>query len=367
MNILIFCNILSIGGAERVAVSWANGLSRLGHNVYIMADTTVPQTYATDPDITIIRRPTPKKGSVNIVSKLLYRVRLINFIRETINKYKIDAVIKVLHVNGLELLVASRLCKKRPVVIMTDHNSYERPASAPLSHTAKWQKFRLNKWFDHVTVLTKRDKEITDAKGLKNVSVLYNPLFLPVREQIDRNKEKTILAVGRLDVWQIKGFDVLVKAWDRICDKYPDWRLKIVGGGSDKIREMLYALMTHPDRMEIKQFTSDIVNEYRKAEVFVLSSRCEGWGLVLVEAMSQRCAVIACDYEGRQSEIISDGESGLLCPPDDVKSLSEKMEYLLSDPSAIKHLQENSTMNLERFSEENVAKNFEKIILNSMK
>ncbi len=116
---------------------------------------------------------------------------------------------------------------------MTDHNAYERPEGHEMPLRQKRCKFRYNKYFERVTVLTNRDKEIMDSKGFRNVEVLHNPLFLKTADTV-AEKDNVILAVGRIDAWNYKGFDLLINAWNKIFMKYPDWKLKIVGSGSDK-------------------------------------------------------------------------------------------------------------------------------------
>ena len=87
---------------------------------------------------------------------------------------------------------------------------------------------------------------------------------------------------------------------------------------------------------------------YKKSEIFVLSSRYEGFGLVLIEAMSQGCALVACDYKGRQREILNPSsalpegegepnrkieitENGLLCEPDNVETLAAGLQKMMED------------------------------------
>lgn len=360
MRVLIICRCLSIGGAERVAVSWANELQKSGDSVFILTDTSVPQTYTTHDDIVIIPL---QNYSDNNSKGISGRFRVIKCFKRIIDKLDIDVIIKVMHVNGLELLIARKLSTKHPLLIMTDHNAYEALPPFSLSLKQKFQKFILNRFFDRVTVLTNRDKSITDKMGLKNVSVLHNPLFLLPEPCATVNKEKIVLAVGRLDSWHIKGFDILIRAWNLICKPFPEWKLRIIGHGSKKSIEYLESLAGGNSQFEILPFKSNIQDEYRKSSIFVLSSRAEGWGLVLVEAMSQRCACIACDFNGRQSEIISDKINGLICKPNDIKDLSSKISELISNESLRLSLQDNAILGLNRFGEKNIAQDLQNIIL----
>lgn len=114
--------------------------------------------------------------------------------------------------------------------------------------------------------------------------------------------------------------------------------------------------------IEFKDYTTDILDEYRRAAIFCLSSRYEGWGLVLVEAMSQRCACVACDYKGRQAEIITDGVDGLLCVPDDVDALAAKLDLLISDDNKRQELQQASANNLGQYSPDKITLQLQSIL-----
>lgn len=149
------------------------------------------------------------------------------------------------------------------------------------------------------------------------------------------------MAVGRLNSWHVKGFDLLINAWLKIAPKYPDWKLKIIGYGSDVNRNYIKSLAKNinSNQFEILDFDKNIVEHYRKAAIFVLSSRYEGFGMALVEAMSQGCACIACDYKGRQQEIITNMENGLIAEANDSNSICHILDNLLSDATLQHQLQ----------------------------
>ena len=147
-------------------------------------------------------------------------------------------------------------------------------------------------------------------------------------------KEKTILAVGRLDIWQCKGFDILIKAWSRIAQDRPEWKLVMCGQNLDGAREFLQTMAReqHVDQqIEVLAFQDDILTMYQKASIFVLSSRYEGFGMVLIEAMSQGCAPVVCDYKGRQREIITNEQEGIICPTEDPVALSKALARMIDD------------------------------------
>lgn len=356
---------LTGGGAERVAVSWANGLADLGHDVKILS-TTDGQTYYTNNNIRIIERKVLLKGSSKLWAKIIRKVctPVIRFFQlyEIIRQEKPNVVLNVLYSDSYPLLFARFLSKYKFPIIMTDHNAYERPKEAKFKLSQWKNKFIDNRLFDLITVLTKRDKDILEKVGINHVEVLHNPLFLKPSEQIPE-KRNIILVVGRLDAWYVKGFDILLKAWDNISDDYPDWKVVIVGKGTDDVIKELHGYITHNiNSVEFKPYTSDIKDEYQQAAIFVLSSRYEGWGLVAVEAMSQGCATIACDFKGRQTEFITDQVDGLLCEPDNIELLSTQLKRLMEDKSLRDKLGEEARKTVTKYSEDKVAKRLEKII-----
>lgn len=366
MRITIIVHALTGGGAERVAASWANGLSEVNHEVSVLSDLRQPVTYMTSEKVKLLQRDCYKVKSNSFIEKV--KAKLLNPIKAFRQYYRImryekpDVLVSTLYLFPFMLVMASLLSGRKVPIIMTDHNAYERPKGVKMPWKQKAHKYIYNRYFDLVTVLTRRDKEILTKTGFKRVEVLYNPLFLKPVENVPK-KEKIVLACGRGEAWHMKGFDVLLKAWGLISPGHKDWKLRIVGRMADKTKEWLKSLSGESaERVEFKSYTNEIVKEYTEAAIFVLSSRYEGWGLVLVEAMSQGCACVACDYKGRQAEIIEDGVNGLLCEPENVEELAKKIELLISDKSLREKLQTTAPESVEKFNELDTAKHFEKLI-----
>ena len=330
MKIVIVITHLGGGGAERVGVSLANGLANRGHQVVIATDLNASGHYFPNDNVKVVHFVNKAKQSGVKWFLSIFTLRKVFKIE------KPDVVIGIMQLCSFVSKLAG-IGMNIPVV-MTEHNSFERPASAPLSKIGYFSKFYLNKFFPLVTVLTQADKNIIGNK-LNNVVVMPNPLALkPVKDM--PLKEKIILAAGRLDDWHYKGFDVLIKAWEKIVKSEElivnseRWKLQIAGTGSEKSLNYLKGLCKEngvEDYVEFLGFQKDIEKLYQKASIFVLSSRYEGFGLVLIEAMSQGCACIACDYKGRQREIIQNDSQGLCCEPDDVDALAEAMRKMMTD------------------------------------
>ena len=155
-----------------------------------------------------------------------------------------------------------------------------------------------------------------------NPTVIYNPLTL-VPESNSNGNTKRFLAVGRFS-HQHKGFDLLIKAFHIFAQKDNEWKLDMVGEG---VEESLYKKLIHKyhleDRIFIHPFTKNIQDYYSQAQVYVLSSRWEGFGLVLIEAMSHGLPIISSDLPSSK-EIM--GDFALYFRNGDIEELAQRLE-----------------------------------------
>lgn len=397
MKIAIVQVALSHGGAERVGALIANGLSRKGNDMIILTDLNEPVTYKTDSDVVIYDFAGKK------ANKYIKWFKTIRKIRRIIKKEKPDAIIGIM---GLCTLITYIACLgMRIPIVMTEHYGFERPDNAPLNFKQKFFKFHINKLYSAVTVLTEADRKAIGNR-LGKVFVMPNPLFLTPVETIP-HKEKTVLAAGHLDRWFYKGFDILLQAWSKIQDpsyKLQDWWLKVAGNGKKESFEYLKGLLpdaewvyndndNHRDwlwrsekyHIEFLGFQKDMESLYKKSEIFVLSSRYEGFGLVLIEAMSQGCAPIACDFNGRQRDILCpEGVSsskfirqdssassqnsrielcknGMLCKPEDVEALASAIGSMIRDKDYRQRVQQHAIERSKFYALDNIIIMWEKM------
>ena len=327
MNIILLVNKLTDGGAERVASLWATGFVNSGYKVTIVIkNSNAPITYSVPIEAQRYRyneSPWSRFKVKRIFDKFLW-------LRQIVNSISADVIISNDPDMSLAIYIAT-LGIHIPI-IHTAHNAFERPSSAPMSFRTRFEKFYRNKLYDHVTVLTQADKDVI-GKRLKHVTVLPNPLtFNPIESMPP--KEKIVLASGRLDEWHVKGFDILLKAWAALDETNEGWKLIISGGsktgkGLEYLKQLCLSLGIQ-NTVEFVGYQTDMLPYYRNAAIYVLSSRYEGFGMVLIEAMSQGCACIACDYKGRQKEILGEN-AGIICQPEDVISLSSSIKKLIID------------------------------------
>ena len=362
MKVVICVHSLTGGGAERVASLWIRGFSQRGYDVsVILANRNSQLTYSIPSNIPIYYLGFNCRIDIitSICNKLFFDFKL----NKALKQIKPQLAIGVMYNWGSKLLRYKQ--KYGFKIIHTEHNAFERPKDSPLSSMDTFLKFEVNKHMDAVTVLTHADKTFI-GKRLQNVFVLPNPLSLEPLTKIC-NKKKIILAVGRLDAWYVKGFDLLIKAWSSIQKDAIGWKLRIVGHSSTGngliFLKSLCKNLQVEDSVEFIDYQINIQPHYSEASVFVLSSRYEGFGMVLIEAMSQGCACIACDFGGRQREIIRNDTEGIICHTNDVVGLSTSLLAYINNEKSLENIQKQSIERSKEFNLDRIMDVWEKILI----
>lgn len=206
------------------------------------------------------------------------------------------------------------------------HNSFEALFSESFIYIGAARKrhyvFQFRK-LDHTIVLCKHDADTYNQYDSSfKPTVIYNPLTLKPGPP-SMGTTKSFLAVGRFSR-QHKGFDLLIEAFHLFSKKNQVWKLDIVGEGvEEELYKSLIKKYSLEDRVTIHPFTNNIQAYYSKAQVYVLSSRWEGFGLVLVEAMAHGLPVVSSDLP-TSKEIM--GDFGLYFKNGDFEELAERLE-----------------------------------------
>ena len=410
MKIFLIIPSLGDGGAERVGVLLAQGLSERGNEVKVFSNLAMRKDYTLPSEIETVDIGFSGKN------KICRWMKSISLIRKYSKQSNPDVVIGIMSLCSLFGYLAT-IGLEIPIV-ETIHSSLEKPYYAPMSLWERFYKFYLSKLYDTVTILTEADKKVVDGRQ-NNVIVMPNPLALVPTNYVVP-KTNTIIAAGRLDDWHYKGFDVLIKSFAKLLNgskvaeprskfkgndiafkiREEGWKLQIAGTGSEESLNYLKRLCKEngvEDSVEFLGFRKDVEKLYQDASIFVLSSRYEGFGLVLIEAMSQGCACVACDYKGRQREIIAPLEkseqssmfflrdatkasqraernvqsssckfeacdNGILCEPDNVEALAGAMTKMIMDDDYRESVRKNAIERSKYYSLKNTIDRWESMI-----
>ncbi len=202
--------------------------------------------------------------------------------------------------------------------------------------------------YDKFVVLTSQNLK---EWPLKNTTVIHNPLSFNGTTLNSTLTEKIVLAVGRHDFQ--KGYDRLLKAWQHVTLKYPDWQLHIYGKKDPSIGlEALATELGISTSLFLYDPVKSISEVYQKASVFVLSSRYEGFGMVLTEAMSHGVPCVSFDCPHGPSDIIDHKENGYLVRNGDINDFALQIENLIGSPELRRTMGEKAVLKSNNYSQE---------------
>lgn len=343
---IILGNITSPSGTERAVCNLANILSAEKMQVVIISlySSEGKSFYDLDDTVKIIHgnffnNPLKKR----ILSYLKYP----SFINKIVSANKLDIVFATGHQsNGL-----LAFCDKKIYRIACEHMNYD---SAPF-YSKIFRRFTYPV-LDAVVCLTERDAK--HYSFIKNDKLFVIPNSLPFN--CNRPSEcvnKKIIAVGRLT--QQKGFDLLLES-AVIMKKsllWMGWKLHIFGDGEDSER-----LLQKTSELGISDFvsfhsvTKNIAEQYRDSSIMVVSSRWEGFSMVIAEAQSCGLPVVSFDCPYGPADIVRNNETGFIVPLFDTKALADKTIELALDENKRKLFGNRAKELSNRFSSENVAR-----------
>ena len=349
-------NVDCRGGTERVGLNLANALAERGYNVFMVdydSKRHQPFFYC-DPRIklwTILSH-----GGFERKMRWHFWYGAWKF-RRFLKKNHIDVVIDIDTFNALWTASAVRGLDIK--WISWDHFNLNYCCGKRREKALEL----VSKEADYLVLLSKADKasylEKTSVPSEKIVQI-YNPLSFECPLPIDHQGQKRVTAIGRIAPQ--KGFDLLLQSWLLVEKEVDDWTLEIVCGYGD-----WNGLQKEAEDMGCKHVvcsppTQDIPGKLAKTAIFALSSRFEGFGLVITEAMT--CSVPTVSYDCPQGprEIITDGEDGLLVEPENTQQLAEKMLALINDDEMRERMGKAAYNNCQRFSMSHIVEEWIKLV-----
>ncbi|MBU3015757.1 glycosyltransferase family 4 protein [Poseidonibacter lekithochrous] len=359
MKITFVIGSMDGAGAQRVLATLANYLSSNGYDITIL---TIKNkcAYSLNKNIKY-KSLLKKKGKIkeSILKKVFHRLIYPFLLYKQLKKEKSDIHISFLVDLNKHMILLSKMLKVP--VIASEHTNFK----ADMSFISWIERRFIYKFANAVTVLTKYDYNNYYSKFLNNVYIMPNPLsFKPIDTVKVRNKNKIILAAGSLNRWEIKGFDNLLRIFANVQKKHSHWKLHIAGEGEKGLKYLtqLSKELEIEDSVVFLGFQTTIKERMKESSIFLLTSRYEGFSMVLVEAMSQGCACISFDCIAGPSEIIDHNYNGILIEDQNTLKMEEEVNKLIETPKKREELAQNAIKSLDIFSVKTISEKWISII-----
>ncbi|MBQ6253245.1 MAG: glycosyltransferase family 4 protein [Bacteroidales bacterium] len=205
--------------------------------------------------------------------------------------------------------------------------------------------------FRSLVVLTEADAKAW-REVLPSVDQIYNPLTFPLGERSPLTA-KRFMAAGRLE--RQKDYPSMVRAWEKVAARHPDWSLDIFGEGhqKDAVRRLISSRGLE-GKVRLMERSSDIRSEMLDSSGLLLSSRFEGFPMVLLEGAAMGLPLVSFDCHHGPSEIVRTGETGILVPPGDTDALADAVIRIIEDEELRRRLGAGAYARAEAFLPERV-------------
>lgn len=201
------------------------------------------------------------------------------------------------------------------------------------------------KQLDRLVVLTEKDREAWIE--LEHVDVIPDPLpFVPT--SVSPLTEKRVISVTRYSYE--KGIDLLLRTWAEVEKRIPEWRLDVYGNGdTSSYEKMIDELHIDRNRCRLNGCSNEVEREYYNSSLSVLSSRFEGFGMVIAEAMACGLPVVAFDCPWGPRSIIKDGENGLLVEKENIRKMADAICFLIKNKDVRNQIGKKNVIDVQKY------------------
>lgn len=348
MNIVFVLASLGSGGAERVVSLLANKMVERGNQVEIVCLKFNDVYYQTDSRVKVTLAMQQTKN----------RLTEVFWLRKYLKQQKPDVVIPF--TEGVYCFtILSLLGTGIPII------ASERLDPAAMSKTRKILKRILLPFADWLVVQTQSIKEYFPKSIQKKTSIIYNPVNnsvfnLPSLQGRAGERLNRIISVGRL--YPQKNQAMMIRAFAKIADNFPDWQLVIFGEGPLRAElEFLVSSFKLQDRVLLPGRTEYVIEELRKSNIFCMSSDYEGMSNSMIEAICVGLPIVTTDVSGVK-ELVENGKNGVVVPCGDVDKLGKTFSELMSNERLMEEYSRNNYSKKELFRIDTIVNQWEQLL-----
>ncbi|OYQ67080.1 hypothetical protein B9P78_04255 [Aerococcus sp. 1KP-2016] len=368
LNICIFNESFGMGGLERVSSVIGKGL--INHNVLYYSMFDDKNYYEIDNEIITLNaniKVNKYLNHKNYIRKVLQGIS-VDFSPAWYHRDRIKKFINWVEINEIDAVIASGpfLIAMIPYLekytnaryIAWIHNNFQTYMN---KYTKGYKKYFINglKEADEVVVLTNEDLN-NYRQFNENINLIYNPLTI-TNTQKSTLLNKNISFTARI-AYEHKGIDYLIQVAKRLPN---DWTISVAGQGNEeeKLREEI-----RENNIEDKLILLGALNDkglrkhYLNSSIYLMTSRWEGFGLVLVEAMDFGLPIIAFSQTG-SDEVLANGKYGVLVENGNVSELTNQLTLLINDVEKRKQYQKLSLERVEDFQLKNIITKWNEVLL----
>lgn len=364
MKLLIFIHSLHSGGAERVTTNLANHWAQKGWQVTVVTLTSSANDFYQLHSAVQRIGLNLAGGSGSTIAAIGNNARRVHALRRMLRRTQPDVALGMM--STANILLALAAMGLRGVMTVGSERTY--PPRIPLGRT--WEALRSHfygRLHAVVALTTESAAWLHQHTRARRIPVISNPVTWPLAGQAPHlpipgktNGQRTLLAVGRMS--EEKGFHLLVPVFERLAPDFPAWRLTILGDGPD--RPALQAQIASAglqDRISLPGRAGNVGEWYAAADLYVVSSRFEGFPNTLAEAMAHGLPVVSFDCDTGPRDIVQHEVDGLLVPAGDVAKLEAALRRLMDDAPLRKQMGTRAVEVRERFSMQRVTRMWEEL------
>ena len=348
------------GGTERVLSQIAGGLTKRGYSVSIISiDKGLEPTFETDKRVKLYQLEGAKTLKKNKIARRVSAISDIMITRKRLLRLALEINPQIAVAVDVVLYHYADYLRKRMGLktVCWEHYCLDSRKGALIGYSRRLAV----KYASLTVVISKGDLKSYKEKfkNAKNLKLIYNPLSA---EKILENSadSKIVAAAGRL-TYQ-KGFDMLLNAWSKVEKEASDWELRIYGDGEDRDSLLAQAESLGLKGVRFMGYSENLHREMQKASIFVLSSRYEGFGLVLAEAQAMGLPCVSFDCKEGPRELIDDGINGFLAEEGNEAELGNKLLRLIKNDHLRKSFAASAGKDLYRFDAERILDEWESVL-----